>query len=86
MSVLALKLAEIDVFRSITGDNPILLLDDIFSELDIEKRNKLINFLNDDIQTIMTTTDLSEIDEKLIRIANIYKIDDGKVVEKIENN
>ena len=32
MSVLALKLAEIDVFKSITGDNPILLLDDIFSE------------------------------------------------------
>ena len=86
MSILALKLAEIDVFKNITGDNPILLLDDIFSELDIEKRNKLINFLNDDVQTIMTTTDLSEIDENLIRIANIYKIDNGKVVEKIENN
>lgn len=86
MSVLALKLAEIDVFKSVTGDNPILLLDDIFSELDIEKRNKLINFLNDDVQTIMTTTDLSEIDENLIRIANIYRIDNGKVVEKIDNN
>ena len=86
MSVLALKLAEIAVFRSITGDNPILLLDDIFSELDIEKRNKLINFLNDDIQTIMTTTDLSEINEELINIANIYKIEDGKIIENINNN
>ena len=86
MSILALKLAEIDVFKSITGENPILLLDDIFSELDIEKRNKLINFLNDDIQTIMTTTDLSEIDEELIKIANIFKIENGKVIEKITNN
>ena len=86
MSVLALKLAEIDVFKSVTGDSPILLLDDIFSELDIEKRNKLINFLNDDVQTIMTTTDLSEIDEDLVRIANIYKIENGKVVEEINNN
>ena len=86
MSILALKLAEIDVFKNVTGENPILLLDDIFSELDIEKRNKLINFLNNNIQTIMTTTDLSEINEELIRIANIYKIENGKVIEKINNN
>ena len=86
MSVLALKLAEIDVFRSITGDYPILLLDDIFSELDIEKRNKLIKFLNDDVQTIMTTTDLSEIDNELVKIANIYKIENGTIIEKINNN
>ena len=80
MAVLALKMAEIDVFREILGDNPILLLDDIFSELDIEKRNKLIKFLNDDIQTIMTTTDLSEINEELIEIANVYKIQNGNIV------
>ena len=86
MSILALKLAEIDVFRSVSNENPVLLLDDIFSELDIEKRNKLINFLNDGVQTIMTTTDLSEIDEKLIGIANVYKIENGKVVERINNN
>lgn len=86
MSILALKLSEIDVFRNITGESPVLLLDDIFSELDIEKRNKLINFLNDGVQTIMTTTDLSEINEELIRIANIYRIENGKVIEKINNN
>ena len=86
MAVLALKLAEIDVFRSITGETPVLLLDDIFSELDIEKRNKLIKFLNDDVQTIMTTTDLSEIDNELVKIANIYKIENGTIIEKINNN
>ena len=86
MSILALKLAEIDVFRSVSGDSPILLLDDIFSELDIEKRNKLINFLNDEVQTIMTTTDLSEINKELVSIANVYVIENGKVIEKITNN
>ena len=86
MSILALKLAEIDVFRSITNENPVLLLDDIFSELDIEKRNKLINLIKNGVQTIMTTTDLSEIDEGLIRIANIFKIENGKIVENVNNN
>ena len=86
MSILALKLAEIDVFRNTSGETPVLLLDDIFSELDIEKRNKLINFLNDDVQTIMTTTDLSEIDSELVKISNIYKIENGQIIEKIKNN
>ena len=86
MAILALKMAEIDVFKNVTGDTPILLLDDIFSELDIDKRNKLIKFLNDDVQTIMTTTDLSEIDEKLVEIAYVYRIENGKIIEKINNN
>ena len=86
MAILALKLAEIDVFKCVTGETPVLLLDDIFSELDIEKRNKLIKFLNDDVQTIMTTTDLSEIDNELVKIANIYKIESGRIIEKINNN
>ena len=86
MAILALKLAEIDVFRNVTGETPVLLLDDIFSELDIEKRNRLIKFLNDDVQTIMTTTDLSEIDDSLVKIANIYKIENGQIIEKINNN
>ena len=85
MSILALKLAEIDVFRKITGDKPILLLDDIFSELDIGKRNKLVKFLNDDVQTIMTTTDLSEIDNELVSIANVYEIENGQIISRVIN-
>ena len=86
MAILSLKLSEIDIFKDVTGDAPILLLDDIFSELDIEKRNKLINYINNDIQTIITTTDLNDIDSELVKIANIYKIQDGKVIDKIINN
>lgn len=85
MAVLALKLAEVDVFSEITLESPILLLDDIFSELDISKRNRLVKFLNSDIQTIMTTTDLSDIDDELKLKSNIYRIENGEVIEKINN-
>ena len=81
MAVLALKLAEIDVFYEECGEYPILLLDDLFSELDVFKRNNVINYLNKDIQTIVTTTDLKNIDKRIIRKAVIYKIDDGKIIE-----
>lgn len=82
MAVLSLKLAEIDVFKEISLENPILLLDDLFSELDVDKRNKVINYLNNDIQTIVTTTDLNNITFSSIDNPNIYKIDNGKVVCK----
>lgn len=85
MAILTLKLAEIDVFKELTGETPILLLDDIFSELDITKRNRLVKFLNTDVQTIMTTTDLSEIADEIKNNANIYRIENGEVIEKINN-
>ena len=56
-----------------------MLLDDIFSELDIEKKNNLINYINDNTQTIITTTDINMIDEKLVRKASIFEISDGKL-------
>ena len=82
MAILALKLAEIDVFYEICGEYPVLLLDDLFSELDVNKRNKIINYLNRDIQTIITTTDLNNISNKFVKVANIYKISDGKIVNE----
>lgn len=81
MAILALKLSEIDVFYDVCCDYPVLLLDDLFSELDVLKRNKVINYLNRDIQTMVTTTDLKNIDKRLIKGANIFTIDDGKIVE-----
>ena len=80
-AVLALKLALIDVFKNECGEYPVLLLDDLFSELDVNKRNKVIKYLNLDIQSIITTTDLKNIDKRLVKNAVIYKIDDGKIVD-----
>ena len=80
LAILALKLSLIDVFRDICGEYPVLLLDDLFSELDVDRRNKVINYLNKDIQTIVTTTDLKNIDKHLIKSATVYRIDNGKVI------
>ena len=52
-AVLALKLSEVKLFNNITGDTPILLLDDMFSELDINKRNNILKYLDRNIQTII---------------------------------
>ena len=81
MAILALKLSEIDVFKDVCGEYPVLLLDDLFSELDLNKRNKVINYLNRDIQTIVTTTDLKNIDKHLVKSAKIFKINNGKIVD-----
>ncbi len=79
-AILALKLSEIGVFKEYTDDYPILLLDDIFSELDVMKRNNLIKYISENVQTIITTTDLNMINDVLVKDANIFEIDDGKII------
>lgn len=81
-AVLALKLAEVKLFCEITSDEPILLLDDIFSELDIRKRNNVLKYLNNDIQTIITTTDIENIDKNIRKKANVYNIENGKIISR----
>ena len=62
------------------GEYPLLLLDDIFSELDINNRNKIINYLNKDIQVFITSTDINDIEEKIIKNAQVFKIKDKSIV------
>ena len=57
MAVLALKMAELSFVVTKTGDQPLLLLDDIFSELDHEHREQVLSTINHQ-QTIITTTDI----------------------------
>ncbi len=76
IGIIALKLAEIPIFYKVKGNFPILLLDDIFSELDIEKRNKLLKYIDDSIQIIITTTELNNIDQKLLKKAKIIDLDE----------
>ena len=84
LSVLALKLSEISIFKSVTNDYPILLLDDVFSELDITKRNRLVKYILEDVQTIITTTDLEMIDQSLVEKSKIFEIVDGHIVDNTE--
>ena len=77
--VIAYKIAELLVFKKIKNEYPILLLDDVFSEIDIKKRNKIIKYLKNDIQVIITTTDLEDIDNDLVKNSKIFKIKNGEI-------
>ena len=79
---LALKLAEVYVFEQISGEKPILVLDDVMSELDLTRRRKLINQL-EDLQVILTCTHA----EKVLfgKKVNKIKIVNGQIkVDKIK--
>ncbi|MDD3453269.1 MAG: DNA replication/repair protein RecF [Bacilli bacterium] len=80
MAVLALKLAEIEIFKNYKNETPILLLDDVFSELDNFKKNNLLKYIDNNIQTIITTTDLNNISDKIIKNANLINIKEGKQI------
>ncbi len=78
---LSLKLAEIELVKSLINDTPVLLLDDVLSELDSERQNHLLKSLND-IQTVITCTGLDEFIENRFKINKIFQVTDGNVVEK----
>lgn len=82
VAVLSYKLSEINIFNNYTGTKPVLLLDDIFSELDIKKRNRLLKIINNDIQSIVTTTDLKNINKKYLNDAYVFYVKNGKIERK----
>ena len=81
VAVLALKLSEIEIFKKYKDSTPILLLDDIFSELDDNKKNNLLKYINRNIQTIITTTDLNNLDKTLIKKSKLFNINNGNIIK-----
>lgn len=77
-TALSLKLAEIELVKQKIGEMPILLLDDVLSELDSKRQNYLLNSLNG-VQTIITCTGLDEFIDNRFEINKIYKVVKGKV-------
>ena len=82
MAVLTLKLSEIEVFSDYKKTSPIILLDDVFSDLDTVKRNNLLKHIKTDMQVIITTTNLDDIDKKLLKKAKLIKIKEGQVIKE----
>ena len=74
--VLAMKLSEICIFINDYDIKPILLLDDLFSELDEKNRNNIFKSLSNDIQIFITTTDLKNINKNILNKAKIYNLDE----------
>ena len=73
--VLALKIAELKVFENEIGEKPVLVLDDVFSELDEQRQNALINSLNPEFQTIITTASISDLKENIINNSLIINLE-----------
>jgi DNA replication and repair protein RecF len=71
---LALKLAQLGVVQDISESQPLLLLDDVMSELDESRRHALVEMIDGQMQTVITATDLSCFDEDMIRHAQIVEL------------
>lgn len=80
-AVLSIKLAEVEIIKKEKGEFPILLLDDVLSELDGERRKYLINNFNN-LQTIVTSTDAINIEEMKNIDKKVFYIKDGIILEK----
>lgn len=72
--VLAIKLAEVALIKEILNQKPLLLLDDVMSELDESRRNALIELIEGDIQTFITTTSLLYFEKALLDKAQIVDL------------
>lgn len=81
--VLSLKLAEINYLKNKTGTYPVLLLDDVLSELDKNRQLKLLDAINENVQTFITTPSISDIKEDLLKKAKVFKIESGNISEII---
>lgn len=77
-AALSLKLSEIELVKKIAKDFPVLLLDDVLSELDSNRQNYLLNSIGD-IQTIITCTGLEEFVNNRFEINKVYRVNNGKV-------
>ena len=77
--VLSLKLSEIHYLKQKTGDYPILLLDDVLSELDKNRQLKLLDAIDENVQTFITTPSITDIKEDLLEKAKVFKIDNGNI-------
>jgi len=78
-AALALKLAELQVSTATTGTPPLLLLDDVMSELDVQRRSTLLSALTGVEQAIVTTTDWEDFTPEFRRQAQLFHVNRGKL-------
>ncbi|MFV9733331.1 DNA replication/repair protein RecF [Ligilactobacillus salivarius] len=81
-AALSVKLAEIDLMKEKTHEYPILLLDDVLSELDGARQTHLLKTIQNKVQTFLTTPGLSDVAQQLINKPKIFRIDNGKITEE----
>jgi DNA replication and repair protein RecF len=80
-AALALKMAEADFITGVTGEKPILLLDDVFSSLDIRRSRALLSVASDSPQSIITLTDLNILKQDIKSGAKFYEVRQGRMAQ-----
>jgi DNA replication and repair protein RecF len=80
--VLALKLAELKLIEDVIGEPPLLLLDDVLAELDLNRQNQLLDAIQDRFQTLITSTHLGSFDAQWINSAQILEVKAGRLLEQ----
>lgn len=78
--VLSLKLAELGIITEKTGEAPVLLLDDVLAELDDLRQNFLLNTIDKNTQTIITSVDTLLFDKKFLKTVHLYRVENGLIV------
>lgn len=84
-AVLAVKLALIDFIFEYKKQYPVLLLDDVLSELDKKRQTNLLEYIENTVQTFITTTDLSNIDLSKINNYQLFNVIEGNIKESDSN-
>ncbi len=79
-TLLSLKISELKYMKEETGELPVLLLDDVFSELDAERQKYLIEFIKD-MQAIITCTNVEYLESLMLEGSRIYKVESGTIVK-----
>ena len=81
-AIISYKLSEIDVFKEKIKKIPILILDDLFSELDEEKINNILNLIDNEVQTFITTTEIDKVNKKIKEKSKIFHITESGIKEE----
>ncbi len=77
-AVLTMKFSSLDIIQEITGEYPVLLLDDVLSELDFNRKKYILSSISD-IQTIITCTGIEDIETYIKNDSRIFKVKDGTI-------
>jgi DNA replication and repair protein RecF len=78
-TLLALKLAEVNWMKERTGEWPVILLDEVMAELDLQRRADLLKYIDESEQVLFTTTDLNLFAPDFAEKAEVWKVESGRV-------
>ena len=81
-ALLSLKLAEVNWMKERTGEWPVILLDEVMAELDVQRRADLLKYVGESEQVLFTTTDLNLFAPEFLEKSEIWKVEGGKITSR----